>query len=395
MLNFFISLVFLSVSVVHANAANIQASGIALIQNGDLDAARKQAISRATEQASLFAMAQIAVTQTVKDGILEIDNLRVNTQTTIGQIQVLSETRRGNQLEVVIQAEVSPIQGCADSNEATAYRKPIAITQWPIAKPSQANVGRLQSLAVELPSYLMTQLESTPHLKLIKAHQYQIPVYSDLSPDADRLRAQNAANLNAQYILSAQIDSMAMAETATDTPNVLVDLAETIGVKPRNTARFFRLSADLIDTQTGSVLQRYQLDTQGSWDVPLHSKEMGNLSSFAMQPYGTAVLKEIDNLAAQLSESLACEPLRATILSTQGDSLWIDKGSDAGLNPGDRLSVSRKVQLFNPQMQAITEIEPTTLSLVIERTEFNRSLGKLSQPSDLAAIQPGDIAIGN
>lgn len=394
MLNFFISLVLLSFSFVQANAASIQASGIALIKNGDLESARKRAVNRATEQASLFAMAQIAVTQTVKDGILEIDNLRVSTQTTIGQIEILSQTRRGDQLEVIIEAQVTPIQGCADNNELTAYKKPIAITQWSLARPSEANVGRLQSLAVDLPGYLIALLDKTPHLKLIDARQYQLPFYSELSPDADRVRAQAAANLNAQYILSARIESLAMAQIASDTPNILIDLAERAGVKQANNDRFFKLRVDLIDSHNGSLLQRYQLDTQGEWDAPLHTSELGNLNNFAQQPFGKAVLNEIDQFATQLAESLACEPLLATITSTQGDSIWIDKGSDAGLNPGDRLSVARRVQLFNQQMQTVTEVEPTSINLVIERTEFNRSLGKLSQPSDLAAIQPGDIAIG-
>lgn len=377
-----------------ALAASIQATGSSLIQDGDVDSARERAISRATEQASLLAMAQISVTQSVRDGILEIDNLRVNTLTSIGQVKLISENRSGDRLEVLIEAEITPIQGCADDNEATAYRKPLALTQWAFARPAHANWGRLQALSVDLPGYLMQQLEATSHLKLVDARQYRLPNYSELSPAAARMRAQDAANLNAQYLLSAQIESLAMAKQATDTPNILVDLAEKTGLKPKDNERIFSLSVDLIEAQTGDLLQRYQIQTSGAWTAPLQTTQPTSFSRFAEQPYGQAVLSEVRTLAEKLSESLACQPLKANVVSADGSGIWIDRGADAGLNAGDRLSVSRRVQLYDQQMQPVSSIEPTNINLVIERTEFNRAYGRLSQPSDIAGIQPGDIVIG-
>lgn len=377
-----------------AIAASIQATGSSIIQNGDIDAAREKAIVRATEQASLLAMAQMSVTQTVRDGILEIDNLRVNTQTSIGQVKLLSESQSGNRLEVVIEAQITPIQGCADDNEATAYRKPLALTQWSFNRPAHANWGRLQSLSIDLPEYLMQQLDSAVHLKLVDARQYRLPNYSELSPLASRMRAQDAANLNAQYLLNAQIESLAMAKEASDTPNILIDLAEKTGLKPKDNERIFSLNVDLIETQTGDLLQRYRLQTSGAWTAPLQSGQPTSFNRFAEQPFGQAVLGEIAALAAQLSESLACQPLKANIISTEGSGIWIDQGADAGLNAGDRLSVARRVQLYDKLMQPVSSIEPTDLNLVIERTEFNRAYGRLSQPSDIAGIQSGDIVIG-
>ena len=377
-----------------ASAATIQATGISLIQDGDLESARTRAVQRATEQASLLAMAQVAVTQSVRDGILEIDNLRVSTQTSIGEVRVLSETRSGDQLEVLIEAEITPAQGCADDNSATAYRKSIALTHWTLKRPADANWGRLQSLSTDLPGYLLTELEPSAHLKLVDARQLRLTDYQEINAAAAQLRAKDGAQLNAQYILSAQIESLAMARQASDTPNVLIDLIEKTGLKPRDEDRIFALRVDLIEAQTGDLLQRYRINTSGAWTAPMQSAQATSFSRFSAEPYGQAVLAEIRELAHKISESLACAPLKAEVITAAGSSIWIDKGTDAGINVGDRLSVARRLQLYDAQMQPTTSVEPTDLTLVIERTEFNRAQGRLSMPSDLAGIQPGDIVIG-
>ena len=105
-------------------------------------------------------------------------------------------------------------------------------------------------------------------------------------------------------------------------------------------------------------------------------------------------MQEISGLANELAKSLACQPLQANIVSTSGASAWIDRGSDAGLNPGDRLSVARRVQMYDAMMQPVTSTEPTNINFTIERTEFGRAQGRLSQPSDIAGIQAGDIVLG-
>lgn len=380
--------------ITSAQAASIEAIGRSLIENGDIDSARERAVSRATEQASMMALAQIAVTQSVRDGILEIDNLRVSTQTTLGAVELISEKRSGDQLEVLIRAQVNAVEGCADDSEATAYRKPLALTQWTIARPAEANIGRLQSLTSLLPGYLMTQLEQSAHLKLIDARNYRLATYNELSQGAALQRARDAKNLNTQYLLTASLDSLSMEADISDTPNVLVDLAERTGLKQRENERYFQLSADLIDSQTGDLLQRYRLQTNGRWDAKLQSKQPVNLEQFTQTSYGEAVLQELAGLATELAKSLACQPLQANIISTSGASAWIDRGSDAGINPGDRLSVARRVQMYDAMMQPVTSTEPTDINFTVERTEFGRAQGRLSQPSDIAGIQAGDIVLG-
>lgn len=378
----------------NAAAATIEATGRSLIENGDIDSARERAVSRATEQASMMALAQLSVTQTVRDGILEIDNLRVNTQTTLGEVELISERRTGNQLEVLIRAQINAVEGCGDDSEATAYRKAIALTQWYLLRPAEANLGRLHPLSTLLPGYLMAQLEQSAHLKLVDARHYQLANYDELSPTAAQQRAHDAANLNAQYLLTASIESLAMEKNAIDTPNVLTDLAERAGLKQQKNERYFRLNADLIDRRSGDLLQRYRLQTSGRWEAPLQTDQAISLERFMAQPYGQEVMTELNQLAKQLAQSLACQPLRANILSTNGTTAWIDLGSDSGLHTGDRLSVARQIQIYDAMMQPVTTTEPTDLYFTVEQTEFSRAQGRLSVSSDIAGIQAGDIVIG-
>jgi hypothetical protein len=199
---------------------------------------------------------------------------------------------------------------------------------------------------------------------------------------------------NTQYLFSATIDSLAMEQATSDTPNLITDLAERSGLKQPKNQRLFKFTAELIDAKSGDILQRYRLETTDRWTASLQTTQPISLGKFAQEPLGQAVLSELDGLGDSLAKSLVCQPLQATILTTSGTTVRIDRGSDAGLNAGDRLSVARQLQMYDELMQPITSTEPTSINLVIEKTEFSRSQRRLSQSSDIAGIQPGDIALG-
>jgi hypothetical protein len=50
--------------------------------------------------------------------------------------------------------------------------------------------------------------------------------------------------------------------------------------------------------------------------------------------------------------------------------------------------------MYDSMMQPVTSTEPTDINFTIERTEFGRAQGRLSQPGDIAGIQAGDIVLG-
>lgn len=125
-------LLCLTLAIPHVAAITIEAEGSAPIINNDLDQARELAVSRAREQASLQGSAWISTTQEVRDGILEIDNMRINSLTQLNNIRIIDEYIRGSQLTVRILAEVEAEAGCANGQPP-----------WPIAKrlPSADSVS--------------------------------------------------------------------------------------------------------------------------------------------------------------------------------------------------------------------------------------------------------------
>ncbi len=385
-----------------AQANSVEAVGRGKILNGDIDKARTLAVNRAKEQASLYAMAQIATTQSIRDGILEIDNLRVNTLAKINNIEILDERIQGEELVVHIRADLKPQQGCADQSKATAYKKTIGLLQWTINAPAAANLGGLHLLTTLLPQQISLAFEKEDHILSLDASGLRLPTlpanYS-LNTQAQTELQAITSKLNAQYLLAGRITNLSMESPVSDTDNVLlanpvVDLVNRSGLLPPKDTRYFEADIDLIDSATGTLLQRYHLKTHDSWRLNMH-KNIQGIEGFAGQPYGQAVLSEIHGLVNQLSESLLCQPLTANIVRVQGTKAWIDRGSLSGINPGDRLSIARKVQIYDSNMIPVTDLVPTDINLRIDQIEAGRAVGTLSQPSEVANIQAHDLAIGN
>lgn len=377
-----------------AQAVTVRSSGNAAILNGDIDSARSRALNRAKEQASLQASAQIAMTQSISNGILEIDNLRISTGSRIDHFEIIDEQINNAVLYLTIEAELSAQSGCADQQAATAYQKSIAMLQWSHLRPGETNLGSIQQLVSFLPAYLGEQLDPQPHLRILDVTGMRAPEIGTLGQGGNgrlQLNSQALHTLRAQYLLNGRVRSTAMQRSYSDTRNILSELARS-ALSGSDELRFFDVEIDLMDGASGALLQRYHLTTQGAWRGL--QTQSATLASFRQQPYGQAVLAELDKLARQLSDQLACQPLRGTINRTAGSRIWIDLGSEDGLHPGDRLSVARVVTEYNASMELESTSELTPYRLTLDRVDLNSASGMLDSSSEIANIQAGDLVIG-
>jgi len=381
-------------------AITIEAEGSAPIIDNNLGQARELALSRAREQASLQSSVWISTTQEVRDGILEIDNMRVSSLTELSNIRIIDEYIQGNQLVVRILAEAEPRPGCANGQPPLSYRKTVAIAGFPLAHPGDARYGNLDSIQQELATLLTRSLqESTLNvmdrgsLQLLGV-QNQPPL--QLPEGALSRHLNHAQSQQTQYLVTGVIRDLGMHNPAAPRPpNLLVDTYNRLDYASSKHLRNFVLDLYIFDTFTGQRLWQKSFATAGRWNRPAHEKTGFGSALFWQEDFGQKVQATLEDIAAYLDQTLMCEPFRTRITRTEGSNAWISAGSLAGLKPGDRLNVYRLYTHYDANNQPFSELRNTHQTLTLEEVQPTLSRGRLPADSRSINIQQDDIVIAH
>ena len=381
-------------------ALTIEAEGSAPIIDNNLGQARELALGRAREQASLQGSAWISTTQEVRDGILEIDNMRVSSLTELSNIRIIDEYIQDNQLVVRILAEAEPRTGCANGQSPLAYRKTLAIAGFALARPGDARYGNLESIQQELAT-LLTQKLSDSTLNVLDRGSLQLLGAQEQPPQqlpegALSRHLDYAQPQQTQFLVTGIIRDLGMHNPAGPRPpNLLLDTYNRLDYASSKHLRNFVLDLYIYDTFTGQRLWQKSFATAGRWNRPAHEKTGFGSALFWQEEFGQKVQATLEEMAAYLDQTLMCEPFRTRITRTEGSNAWISAGSLAGLKPGDRLNVYRLYTHYDANNQPYPELRNTHQTLVLEEVQPRLSRGLLPADSRSLNIQQDDIVIAH
>ncbi|SEA89302.1 flagellar assembly protein T N-terminal domain-containing protein [Marinobacterium iners] len=393
-------LLCLTLAIPHVAAITIEAEGSAPIINNDLDRARELAVSRAREQASLQGSAWISTTQEVRDGILEIDNMRINSLTQLNNIRIIDEYIRGSQLTVRILAEVEAEAGCANGQPPLAYRKTIAIGGFSLARPADASHGNLQGIQQGLATIISQSLQQST-LNVIDRGNLQLMGNQDqppqqLSEGALSRHLNHAQQQQTQFLVTGIIRDLSLHNPAGPRPpNILLDTYRRLDFASSKHLRNFVLDLYIFDTFTGQMMWQQPFATAGRWNRPVHEKTGFGSPLFWQQDFGQKVEATLQEISRYIDETLMCEPFRSSITRTEGNEAWIGAGSLAGLKPGDRLSVYRLYTHYDANQMPVSELRNTRQTLTLEDVQPTMSRGRLPADSNTLNIQQDDIVIAH
>ena len=397
----FILLIALLMPHLYAQALTVEAEGQAVIQDNNLNAARKTAIGAATQQASMQAAVYVSSSQQVRDGILEIDNMQITTLGQVENVQVINEQISGSILTVRISADVFTDTGCKNGS-GDRFLKSIAIAAFPLEHPAQGNVGGLGDTAWELPNLIASQLAARGNLQPFKATHLNI--FPTLQTAASRQLddgaltsvAANVNNLDTQFIVSGVIRDMAMVDPRTHSEdNYFVDLYNRLDYRSRRHLRNFQLDLFIHDGFNGALLMERRYQTQGVWSLSQELKAGFNSQAFAHQEYGQAVIKLIDQMVGELESNLRCRPFSARITRTENNRIWFHAGESTGIKPGDKFKVLHRSTFFDVQMRPTHQLSNTNRTLVVDEVHPNFVQGHLVNIAQHQNILPGDIVVSD
>ncbi|GLR63020.1 flagella assembly protein FlgT [Marinospirillum insulare] len=383
-----------------ATAQWVEATGTSVIGHQDLVQARRAAIRDALRQASFQGALQVNGYQAMSQGELHTDQLSIDTQSSISQMEVLKEEVKNGLLLLTIRALVESSGSCEGGNYANGYKRSLAISNFYMERPQSANMGALHNASEALPKEILQRMQGQDKLRALDATSFQM--YNQVSsiPTSVNDRGSlttavdTATRIGSQYVLTGVIRSMDLInpELAGER-GVFEGLYERTRYKGERFARALKVDLFIHDGFSGELVTSRSYATQGNWTENRTEKIGFANPRFWKTDYGEKVDLLIEQMVSDLNVQIGCQPFMARITRTDNKHLYIDTGSDAGLKPGDTLSVFRLNTFYDNTQRSFTELVPVDLTLSLERVQPNFSRGKLVTLPEMVNIQQGDLVI--
>jgi hypothetical protein len=365
----FIAVLVLTLCCAQGKADWYEATGQAVIEQGDIDSARQAAIEDALKRAALFAGASLQSTQQLINGILQQEQLGVVSNAQVSKLQLLSENRNNNILTITLRADITPqITSCSGN----PYRKPVLLSRIQLQARTDAIYGDLFTLGEHSTIQLERHLRDYSPTAMVSSLPQEMPLQYLVYPATEQLFSQGY-----QYVISASINDMSLG---TKTSHFWQkDLKE----------RHFAINVTLFDLFEQNIVYQQEYRTSANWPYKSHGTPASHSQAFWQMPYGSKIDKLLQIIAADMQQQLQCKPLLSAIKQVRQNEVMLDLGKLHGLQVGDQL------QLFHiqrhPTTPGVKRLLQSQLNLTItELTERNAWAGTNKQQL-LQHIQPGDV----
>lgn len=377
------------------SAAWVQGTGIAMIDNGNVEAARSEARNAALRDAALQYEAYVASQDTMENGVLTESRLMVASQARARQVRVIEEHRSGNLLRLTVEADMSAGQQC-DARDAARMRKRVAVTGFPILDTDHTRMGSVGDAGEVLPQKLQVALGQTGGLEILNATQLQMFPNLLTAPTQQRFDnsltnvVQVARELDAQFVVTGVIRDLRMVEPDTWGTSILDRMQRGLGMT--NTERNFVVDLMVYDGFSGSPVYQKRFVTHAKWDIDMTEKTGFGSSAFDRTEYGRAVAQTIVEMSEAVDRALACQPFMTRITRVEGQRVYLASGATSGLRPGDELHLYRSYRFFD-SLQATPELRDAETKMTVNHVYPDFSSGLMPQTGGINNLQRDDIAI--
>ncbi|GAA0367177.1 flagellar assembly protein FlgT [Bowmanella denitrificans] len=368
-------LLFLLISPV-SQAIWFEASGQAVVVQGDKQQARQLATQEAIKQALMFAGARVSSVQKLANGLLQDDRFEIRASGEVDRVELINEIYQDDIVTVSIRADIFP----QDSQcSAADYRKRLVTSWFPIADKRQATLGEMFDLGKVLPGKLRKAMAlSSRHLQLSTIEDFYIK--PDLHPGS---QAMGLSRKNyGQLVLLAQITDLSHQQ---DEPGTLTFW------RSASIERQFALNAMLIDGMTGELLLNETFHTSAPWPYDLHQSVQPASHQFWQSSYGLAINDLLNNLAQRIDEEVACLPANGRVLQVNNEQLTIDLGQQQGVNRGDKLRLFKLNQFMDQLGNSHYQYFLHPVEVVVTQVQQQYAVVESASGAPLANIQPNDF----
>ncbi|WP_293748695.1 flagellar assembly protein FlgT [uncultured Paraglaciecola sp.] len=354
-----------------------EATGQAVIHNGEKEAARQQATQEAIKQALLFSGASVKSIQSLANGLLEDDRFEIRASGEVNNIELIDEIYHDDFVTVSIRADIFPQEAlCAASD----YKKNIVTTWYNINKRQQAAVGNLYDFGKVLANKLKE--ESQNHARHSIIHRVEPYYLTPLDTEKKATAFNLAKKTEAQYVLFGEI-----LEFAVETP-------KTSGLafwKSDQSERNLTLAFSMYDGNSGEMVFQTTQNMSAQWNFDLHASLDSNSRQLWDSTFGSETEKLIQSVIQSIDESVSCLPAYGRVLKVTGESLSINIGKHNGVKQGDKLTLFQVNQFFDAQNFPHRQFQLHPEAVVVRQVFAETAVVESLTGAPLANIQPNDF----
>ena len=364
-----------------AFALEIVAEGEAVIENDDVPLARQLALRRAMASAVEQAGGMLqSTTVSTSAGIQERTSLSSRSQ--VLGARVASEYIEKDKLKLVAEvrlADAGQASRCTDR----PLRKAL-VTAFPLQVPEQLGQGEYTGWPSDTAEHLERTLNTGGQV-LGAAAATKVPfVLPYKGPELERrngvpVLAGWAQNARAQYVVSG----------------VFVDFGKSMKafVLPQ---RHLTVDAYIFDGISGEIVARQEFTRVMNVTLRLPRYTVFGSKEFRNSNLGETYLDLMAELARWVENNVACMPFSARVLKAEGRMIYLNVGTDSGIEPGMELLLTR--ESGNPVAsldgESLGRERRPVAGLVVKSVFPRYSVAEITAKKTPPPAQPGDIVFG-
>lgn len=360
-----------------------ESTGHAAIKDGDTSQAKSAAMKDAITQALVFSGARVSSLQTLVDGVLTQDQLKISSHGEIQKIELISEDRHNDTYAITLRLDIFPE---AEECPANKYAKFIAITQSQLANREQARMGQIFDVNKAISEQLYTRLSNTQMAAKPTAY-YNVPLrvdhfFTQQYDYSDALLEEITSRSNSQYVLLSRIRDLSVNRKLNNDYAFWQD---------DSFKRAYKADYVLFDGTTYEKLWQKSYQTEGIW--PYKKTDIIDVYSdrFWETDYGQAISEVNQTLTYDLQAAMACLPTQGKILHIENGKLIINLGKAHGLQQGELLNIAHHNYMTDAQGNKLPH-KITTLNQVKITQLYQQSAVAMSiDEQPLPNIQINDI----
>jgi hypothetical protein len=367
----------LLVSSCPALAIWFEATGQAVIHNGEKEAARQEATQEAIKQALLFSGASVKSIQSLVNGLLEDDRFEIRASGEVNNIELIDEIYHDDFVTVSIRADIFPQEALCSASD---YKKNIVTTWYNINKRQQAAVGNLYDFGKVLAEKI--QEEAQNHARYSFINRVEPYYLNPLDKDKKSTAFSLAQKTNAQYVLFGEIEEFGV-ETTTSSAMAFW--------KSDQSKRNLTLSFSLYDGNSGEEVFQNTQNISAQWDFNPHKTIDSNSRLLWDSTFGTATEKVIQSVVQSIDDSVSCLPAFGRVINVTSESLSINIGKHNGVKQGDKLTLFQVNQFFDPQNLPHRQFQLHPEQVIVRQVFAETAVVASVTGAPLANIQPNDF----
>ncbi|WP_333608536.1 flagellar assembly protein T N-terminal domain-containing protein [Arsukibacterium sp.] len=345
-----------------------ETTGQALIEQGNIQAARQAAIDDALHRAALFAGARLDSRQQLVKGIMTQQQLSLSSDAEFQQIQLVSETHSNNQVTVVLRAQILAQHHACQSRQ---FRQPLLLSQVALHSRQDAVHGQLFNIGDDVTTQLSHKLRDYSPAVLATPAKEVFSMTQLTAAVSDSLFVQGYS-----YTLLATIRDMSLGP-----------LTNRFW-QSNNQQRFFAIDVILYDLLQHKIRHQQEYRTSANWAESNHSPA-SHSQAFWQLPYGQKIDNVLQAVADDIQQLTQCKPLTTRISAIRQQQVMLNMGMAHGLKTGDTLQVIQVQR--HPTQPEVKRLIHNPLQLTITELTEHHAWASSTEQHLLSHLQIGDL----